>query len=275
LEQLSKECALRHGKGVVEGEINRLVLQQELRRRGATVTEADIDEEIARAADAYDFLKPDGSPDTKAWLKAVTETDDVTVDLYVRDAVWPSVALKLLVRDQIQVTQEDYEKGVEANYGERVRVLAIVLGSQRQANTVWELARSNPSEQFFGELAHQHSIEPVSRANFGNVPPIARHSGQPAVEEEAFRLKTGELSSIIVSGDKYIVLKCLGRTEPVVQDLAAVEEELRKDIYEKKLRRAMAEEFDRLREAAKIDNRLAGKSQTGGPRLTSRKKAAK
>lgn len=270
LAQLSEECLLRNGKQVIEGEINRLILQQELQRRGKSVTQADIDEEIARAADAYGYLKPDGSPDVDAWLKAVTETDRVTVDLYVRDAVWPSVALKLLVREKIEVTKEDLDKGFAANYGERVEVLAIVLGNQRQANTVWEMARNNPSEQFFGDLAHQYSIEPVSRSNLGKVPPIRRYGGQPVVEEEAFRLKPGELSGILAVGDRYIILKCLGRTQPVVQDFAAVEKELRKDIHEKKLRLAMADEFDRLKQAARIDNLIAGKSQAGERALQAR-----
>ncbi|MFV1963825.1 MAG: peptidylprolyl isomerase [Pirellulaceae bacterium] len=263
MQELTDECFTRHGKEVIEGEINRLILQQELHKANKTVTEASIDEEIARAADAYGYLKPDGSPDVEAWLKAVTEEDDVTVDLYVRDAVWPSVALKLLVGDRIEVTKEDLKKGFDANYGERVEVLAIVSSNQRQANSVWAMARDNPTDQFFGELAHQYSIEPASRANFGKVPPIRRYSGQPMIEEEAFGLQPGELSGIVSVADKYIILRCLGRTEPVVRDSAAVEGELRKDIHEKKLRLAMAEEFDRLRDAAQIENLIAGHSQRG------------
>lgn len=265
IQTLADECALRHGKEVLDGEINRLILAQELKKRGKTVEKNDLDAEVARAADAYGYIKADGSPDVESWMRAVTETDKVSPDLYVRDAVWPSVALKLLVTDQIQVTKEDLDKGFAANYGERVEVLAIVLGNQRQANTVWEMARNNPTDQFFGELASQYSIEPVSRGNFGKVPPIRRYGGQPLIEEEAFRLKAGELSGIIAVGDKYILLRCLGRTRPVVQEFAAVETELRKDLEEKKLRVAMAKEFDRLKEGSRIENFLAGSVSPGRP----------
>ena len=41
-----------------------------------------------------------------------------------------------------------------------------------------------------------------------------------------------------------------------------VKDELTKDIQEKKLRLAMAKEFDRLKDTAQIDNFLAGTSQT-------------
>ena len=83
------------------------------------------------------------------------------------------------------------------------------------------------------------------------------------MEKEAFGLKAGDLSGIIAVGDKYIILRCLGRTEPIVQDYKSVETELRNELHEKKLRVAMAEEFDRLKEAAQIDNFLASTSQTG------------
>ncbi len=263
MQQLGDECLARHGKDVLEGEINRLLLIQELRRKGKAVDEKDIDREVARAAESYNFLKKDGSPDVEAWLKSVAENDAASIELYVRDAVWPSVALKKLVGERVEVTAEDLQKGFESNFGERVEVLAIVMGNQRQAQTVWDMARNNPTDQFFGELANQYSIEPSSKSNFGQVPPLRRHSGQPLLEKEAFRLKAGELSGIIAMGDKYIILRCLGRTQPVVTEFAAVKDELARDIHEKKLRLAMAKEFQRLKETSQIDNFLAGTSQVG------------
>jgi parvulin-like peptidyl-prolyl isomerase len=261
--QLSEEALLRHGKDVLDGEINRMLLTQELKKQRKVVTNESIDQEIARAAVAYGHVDANDRPDVDSWLKVVTESDDVSVELYVHDAVWPSVALKLLVRDDISVTREDMEKGFAANYGERVEVLTIVLSNQRTANSVWEMARGNPTDQFFGELASQYSVEPISKSNFGKIPPIRRFGGQPIIENEAFSLEPGVLSSILSVADKYIILRCLGRTKPVVQEFAAVESELRKEIHEKRLRLAMAEEFDRLKETAQIDNFLEGSSQPG------------
>jgi len=64
-------------------------------------------------------------------------------------------------------------------------------------------------------------------------------------------------------GDKYIILRCLGRTQPIVKEFDAVKDELYRDIQEKKLRLAMAKEFDRLKDSSQIDNFLAGTSQAG------------
>jgi hypothetical protein len=136
------------------------------------------------------------------------------------------------------------------------------------------MARDNPTEQFFSQLARQYSIEPVSQANGGAVPPIRKHGGQPALENEAFRLEPNgpnALSAIVNIGGKSIIMRCLGRTKPEVTDFNLVRDELYKDIHEKKLRLAMAQQFDRLVEAAQIDNFLTGSSQIGkrvaGPEL--------
>jgi parvulin-like peptidyl-prolyl isomerase len=265
IAQLAEECIARHGVDVLDAEINFMLLQQALKSKQLSVSGAEVDAEVARAAEAYGFLTSDKKPDVPRWLKEVSDREGMDAEVYVRDAVWPSVALKKLVEGGVEVTEDDLSKGFEANYGPRVEVLAIVLGNQRTAQEVWDLARSNLTPTFFGELAAQYSIEPVSRANMGEVPPIRRYSGQPQVEEEAFSLtKEDPLSAIIAVADKYIIMYYLGRTEPVVTKIEEVSDELNKDIHEKKLRLAMSQEFDRLKEVAQIDNFLAGRSQAGG-----------
>jgi parvulin-like peptidyl-prolyl isomerase len=262
-QHLVDECILRFGREMVQTEINYRLLNQALKQRKLTVSQDGINAEVARAARTFGYIKQNDETDVKAWVDAVTEQEGVGVKEYVRDAVWPTVALKQLVGNQVTVTQEDLEKGFEANYGPRVELLAIVVGNQRIAQEVWDMARKNPTKEFFGQLAEQYSIEPVSRANFGEIPPIRRYGGQPQIENEAFRLQAGELSGIVAMGDKYIIMRCLGRTKPIVDEITDVKTELEKDIREKKLRLAMADEFDRLRQSAQIDNFLEGTSQTG------------
>lgn len=266
-EQLVDECLLRFARDMLDSEITYRLLRQELKKRNVTITQEAINEEIARAAVTFGYTTKDGAPDLQAWVDAVTEKEGISKKEYIRDAVWPSVALKQLVDSNVKVTDDDLKKGFEANYGERVEVLAIVLGNQRQAQEVWDMARSRPTKEFFGQLAEQYSIEPISRANFGEIPPIQRHGGQPQIENEAFQLKPGEQSGIVAMGDKYIIMKCVGRTTPVVDQPADVRQELEADIREKKLRVAMSNEYDRIRESAQIDNFMKGTSQSGNVEL--------
>ncbi len=259
---LAEQCISSYGNLVLDVEINRQLLEQALKQRKLQVLRQDLDLEIARTADSYGFIKPDGSPDVAAWFRKVTQETNVSVDLYVRDAIWPTVALKKLVGETIQVSEEDMQKGFESHYGPRVEVLAIVLNNHRQATTVWELAKNNPTEYYFGQLAEQYSVEPVSRSNAGQVPPIRRHGGRPHIEEEVFRLKPGELSGIVAIGDKYLVMHCLGLTDPVVTELAAVHDELYKNLHENKLRMAMNREFDSLKTGGEVVNFLQPGSST-------------
>jgi hypothetical protein len=196
------------------------------------------------------------------WIKTATEEQGISKDRYMRDSVWPSTALKKLTGGGIQISDDDLKKGFEANYGERVRCRAIVLSNMRRAQEVWGKARQNTSPDYFSDLAEEYSVEPSSKALRGEVPPIRRNGGQPQLEEVAFELKPGELSGIIQLGDKFVVLKCEGRTKPVEFKPQEVQEVLRQDLFEKKLRMAMGEKFEEIRAKARIDNFLAGTSQS-------------
>ncbi|MGD0384302.1 MAG: peptidylprolyl isomerase, partial [Thermoguttaceae bacterium] len=227
------------------------------------LSDKDMDEEIARAAALAVKPKPDGSPDVDAWLEQVAKEQGVSLELYRRDAVWPSAALRKLAGEKVDVTDEDLQKGFEANYGAKVRCLAIVLNNQRRAQEVFEKARKHNTSEYFGDLAAQYSIEPGSNALRGEVPPIRKWGGQPVLEKEAFALKPGELSGVIQVDDKFILLRCEGFTQqPMDVKFADVRDEIYKDLYEKKLHMKMAECFENLQDSATIHNYLAGTSHT-------------
>jgi parvulin-like peptidyl-prolyl isomerase len=261
--QVGEECIVRFGGNMLETEINRVMLMQQLEANGMQVTQEDVNIEIDRAAGALGYLKEDGTVDMARWLAFVTGNEPDKIDFYIEDQVWPTVALKKLVEAGVQVTEDDLKKGFEANFGPRVEVLAIVANDHRHALKVWNMASNNPQAEFFGQLANQYSVEPASKANFGEVPPIQKHGGRPELEEEAFSLQAGEISKVVQVGDNWIIMYCLGRTQPRVTDFDAVRDELDANIREKKLRLAMGKRFQAMREDAQIDNFLAGTSQTG------------
>lgn len=260
---LAEECIVRYGQDILQAEIDRTLLLQALKAANKQVSQDDINNEIRRAAESFGYRKTDGSIDLQAWLTFVTDGNLKKVDFYVSDVVWKSVALKKLVESRVEVTTEDLQKGFEANFGQKVECLAIMLRDQRTALKVWQMASANPTEEYFGQLAKQYSVEPASQNNNGQVPPIRRHSGRPDLEEEAFSLKSGEISKVVQVGEYYIILFCQGMTEPVVTEFDAVKEHLYQDILEKKLRLAMEDEFLAIRGDAQIDNFLAGTSQSG------------
>lgn len=262
IAELSEECVKRHGTEVLDSVIYRRLLGQALKQNNLSVSDDELETEIAHAAILMGKVDQNGKPDRKAWLHMVTVENGMNWTAYLEDSVWPSAALKKLC-GPIEVSDEDRQKGFEANYGSRVRVRAIVCNNLRKAQEVWEMARTNPTIEEFGKLAEQYSIEASSRALKGQVPPVQRHGGQPLIEEHAFKLKQGEISGIIsIGSESYIILFCEGYTEPHKVSFAEVRQSIDEDVREKKQRIAMARVFEELKDRAKIDNWLAGTMQT-------------
>ena len=81
------------------------------------------------------------------------------------------------------------------------------------------------------------------------------------LEKAAFELLPGEISGILAWGDQYAILYKQGESKPLVQEFEAVQEELHKEILEKKLRLAMHKRLDQLLNESQIDNLLEGTAQ--------------
>ena len=88
-------------------------------------------------------------------------------------------------------------------------------------------------------------------------------------------MKPGEISGIVQVDDKFIIMYLESFTKPMAVTRDEVRGIIYEDIHEKKARMAMAHEFDRLKDSARIDNYLTGKSQSpqrigataGGPHV--------
>ncbi len=267
--ELQTEAIRRHGVEVLEGTIGRSILHQHIRDKEVQVSDEDLQREVVRAAEAMGAIdQRTGQVDVKGWLASVSEEQGLTTERYLDEIVWPTAALKNYVwktdANSIDVTEEDLQRGFEANFGPRCICRAIMLNNQRAAQEVWDQARQNPNAIFFGQLAAKYSIDPQSRSLSGEVPPIQRHGGRPTLEAEAFKLKQGEISGIIQINEFYLILFCEGYTKPITRDFEEVKTEIQRDLFEKKLRVEMAKAYNGMIESARIENFLAGTRQAPG-----------
>jgi parvulin-like peptidyl-prolyl isomerase len=273
IRELAECCIDRHGVEVLDKVLDHKMLTQALKSHKLSVAQADLDAEVARAAVSMGQIKANGKPDVEAWLDQVTKQQHVELEVYMTDAVWPSVALKKLVGDDIPITEDDLKKGFEANYGPRAQCRAIILSNQRKAQEVWEKARDNPTLEHFAVLARQYSSDSSSGSLGGQIPPIQMHGGQPLLEKEAFALKPNDLSSVIQVGENFIILFCEGYTKPIKIDMAEARKYIEEDLREKKTRIAMHKEYAHLTEVCTVDNYLAGTMKS--PRAEKAKREAK
>jgi foldase protein PrsA len=263
-EELAAECIRRVGKEVLDNLINRKIIQQACDEQGIEVSEAEVTKAIEKQAKDLGM--------TGDQLLQLSEAErNITPAQYRRDIVWPMQALRKLAGEDVKVTEEDIKKAYIRNYGERVMAKAIVLDHPRRANEVWQKARDNPED--FEKLAQEHSVDPSSRALGGVIPPIQRYAGSKEVETAAFKLKKGEISPVIQVGlNHYIILKCEGRTVPVVKEMAEVRDILIQELREEKIHLAVAKTFEKLKNEARVDNYVTGES-TGGERRAAASKS--
>ena len=263
---VAEECIVRFGKTMLAVLIRNKLLEQSLQAAGKTLGEEQtkqlIDAEIARAAAGRGFVV-NGQPKVEEYLKFVSQGNASKVEFYIEDEVWPTIALQELVKQNVEVSEEDIQKSFEANYGPRVEVRAMMFRDHRSASNIWKMATAEPTEEFFGKLANQYSIEPMSKNNFGHIPPVQKYSGRPTLEAEAFALQPGEISKVIQLGDYWTFLYCRGLTTPKTNDVEEVREYIVKDVKARKLYVEMENARQKMFKEAQIDNYLTGTSQPG------------
>lgn len=258
-EAVAQECMLRYGSEVLDNIINRTIIVEACEQRGISVTEQEVNAEIARIAKRFNLT-------IEQWFQMLKAERNITPDQYQRDIIWPMLALRKIAGDDVQITEQDIQQAFVRDYGPRVEARLIMLDNVRRAQEVYHLAQQNPDD--FERLAQKHSIEPNSAAMGGAVPPIRRYSGNKELEEAAFKLKPGEISPIVQAGpSRYVILKCEGHTEPVVT-LNEVRERIAEDLREEKTQVAVAGVFEQLKKETRVDNFLTNVS-TGGVQQTS------
>lgn len=245
-DALAKECVARHGREVLDDLIHRTVILKACEKENVTVTEQEVSAEIARIAKRFNLQ-------VDQYLQMLQSERNITPMQYRTSVIWPMLALKKLAGETVDITEVDIQKAFDRNYGERVKARVIMLDNLRRANEVWEQARKNPEK--FEQLAQDHSIDPNSRALGGQIPPIPRNVGADNLEKAAFSLKEGELSGVVeLAQGRYVILKCEGRTVPVVTDVEEVRDALYDELKESKTQQAVGETFKRIKEETRVDN---------------------
>ena len=218
LDAVVEMCMKLYAEQDLSAMISLALIRQECKKVGLNVTDQDVATDVWVRAAETTFPLQDGSPNIKEYLRGELARYNTTEENYKRTIVWPSVALRKLSEGMVKITDEDIQKSFEANYGESVQCLGIVLGDERRAREVWQKARTMPAkenrtlEDVFGELASSYSIEPDGKQMRGRIPPIVRNGGYPELEDEAFSLKPGEMSQVIqIDPSTFVILYCQER----------------------------------------------------------------
>jgi len=135
--------------------------------------------------------------------------------------------VKRRVVPRISVSDEEVRRAYEDNKSlfsvETVAVSHILVKSQAEAES---LRKQLEAGKDFAELAKAHSEDAGSKEKGGSLGMISRGQTETEFEEEAFRLKDGEISPVVKTQFGYHVLKG-GAHGTAVKPLGEVKEQIR------------------------------------------------
>ena len=99
----------RFGADILENMINRYLILQECNNRGVEVTKQEVSEEIRRLAGKFGLT-------LESYLKLLQDERDISPGQYSREIIWPMLALRRLVADQVQVTEQEFKRHFPARF---------------------------------------------------------------------------------------------------------------------------------------------------------------
>lgn len=268
-QQLADEAIARKGEEVLETLIARIMIDQALKARGLSVTADEVNAEIEATAQRMAGLS------REAWLRTLAKERNISPIQYARDIIYPSLALRKLAQNRVQVTEAEIDQAYESMYGEKLRVRVIMVDKVRAAQDAWEKLRANPAG--FEKMAMEISID-QSRSAGGLYPePIARYSyprnisdaaflqlvdGDPKDKDPNHKPKDGDISGPIqLTETTWVIMKREGlipRKEMDKKD-PAIRENLRQIVFDARIKEKMAEVYAELEKQTEIENKLSGR----------------
>jgi len=245
-EDFGEFLIARYGTEQIDFLINRLIIDKACQARGIHVTPEEIE------ASLNDDLKKLGNIDLKVFEKDFLGPYNKNLYEWREDVVRPRLLLAKLCRDSVKVTEQDLQQAFEAEYGEKLEGRMILWPSDQTRYAMMQYARIRDNPEVFDEAA-RHQASSTLAAKGGKIGPFGRGSlGNKDVEDEAFKLHPGEMTTLLETPEGNVVFKLDKRYPPNKSvTLDSVREKLTREVFERKVQREMQTAFQDLRDKAR------------------------
>lgn len=162
-----------------------------------------------------------------------------------------NLATEVKVTDQeVAAAYADYREGYEAEEARQAAHILIATGSDRSAQEAEaqarELAREMAQGASFAELAREHSDDPGSASQGGDLGVVERGVMVPAFEEALFSLEEGQVSQPVETEFGYHLIKVTDIESGEVPSLAEVRDRLVEDIRVRRAERLFVDKLEQL-----------------------------
>ena len=236
-----------HGQDRVRLFVNRRIIEMAAARRGIVVTPQEISAVIDQDCAKLGMNKADFLKNVLAQKYGKTELE------WREDVIKPRLMVQAMCKDQLNLTEPELRKVYENLYGEKIQCKVILWpkGSEKDILRVYDAIRKD--DKAFDDAARAQPYSDL-QANGGKLDPIGRHSGPGTakIEEIAFRLKDGQVSEMIDTGNGILVIKrlhAIPRKTGVTFE--SVLPQLRQELTDRQMDQLVPAMFKKLNEEAK------------------------
>jgi parvulin-like peptidyl-prolyl isomerase len=241
-EELGEFLIAHYGTEKIEFLVNRRIIEQECREKNITVTDAEID-----ATFKEDLAMMPGKVDKAVFQKQFLAKWGKNLFEWREDVLRPRLLLTKLCEGRVKCSDTELKQCFDAHYGERLECRMILWPNDQHRFALAEYSRIRDSEEEFIKKAKSQASTTLA-AQGGRIPAFGRHAfGDERVEDEAFKMKPKEVSTLIGTPQGYLVLKLDNRIPPDTSvKLEKVRDDLTKEVLAKKLQMEMQVVFKDL-----------------------------
>ena len=249
-DELYQAMLTEGGRQVLDRLITNLLILQEGKRLGITVTDEEIDARIQNLINANFYGMAD------SFYQAL-EQYGLTEESLKKD-IKTELILRKIAGEQISISDEEareYFKANQQNYNipEQVEARHILVDTREEAEEILELLKSGRD---FAELAGEYSKDTLSAEQGGNLGFFQRGEMVPEFEEAAFSLPVNQVSDPIETTYGFHIIEVLGRKAAKEVAFEEVEEKVREALLEEQTMEQMNKQANLLREQASIEYKL-------------------
>jgi hypothetical protein len=248
-EELGEYLIARLGADRLPFLVNRKIVEMECRKHNIVVTDEDVNYRFQQELKTFGGGVALSEAD---FVNNILRRFNKTLYEWKEDVIRPKIMMEYLVRGSIKITDADVRDGFEARYGPKVECRMIVLDkNERRVQEVWDKVKNSP--EAFLKAAKEQGIPNLATAG-GLVPPIHKHFGDKGLEDAAFRLRPGEVSSPVQMKDESWVILMCERHVPENKLVRFEEERMKvhKEVEELRVAQKIPEVFKKLHDEARM-----------------------
>lgn len=247
-EQLYELMVQNVGPDAVNSLIQEELIRQELDKAGISVTEEEIEKEIAEIKES---IGGDEAFDNALTMYGMTLED-------LEEQTKTQLQMEKMVEPQLSITEEDIQTYYDENLEllgepEQVKASHILVDSKEEADAV--LAELEAGADF-AELVKTKSTDTVSAEAGGDLDYFAAGDMEAAFEEAAFAMEIGDISSVVETSHGFHIIKVTGQKDAYTPTLEEKKAEIEDTLRNEQIVELSTAWMEEIQAEAEIENLL-------------------